>query len=231
MWSQAEKKSAIVAVLVVAAIVVIVAVMKKKKKEPARARFTPARVAGDAGYYKQLASAYKKAPYAAIQNAIGEVRGRPDAKDLLLDGPGPLEDVQRSMALLTPEDLMAAERSAWAVASEREMAAPYNVEKMTDLAADTLQAYETSPAIDYQTMVTDIVLDPRTRENHRQWVGEMQGWSGTTTMKVDTLEPELYLDWRGLRMPQAGVGQYNPLQLTEVDDTDLAKNRDFRFQG
>ena len=50
-------------------------------------------------------------------------------------------------------------------------------------------------------------------------------------MKVDILEPELYLDWRGLRNASGGVGQYNPLQLTEVDDTDLAKNRPFRFNG
>jgi hypothetical protein len=228
------------AVLIALVIVAILAIVKCKKPKsegfsgsgcPATSR-RPGSGSGAVGNgYRQLAREYSKAPYAALQNAIGEVRGRPDAKDLLLSGPGPLEAVQRSQALLTPEDLMAAERAAWAVSAEREMAAPYNVEKMTDPGSDTLQAYETSPAIDYQTMITDLVVDPRTRENHRQWIGEMTGWSGTTTMKVDILEPELYLDWHGLRMPQAGVGQYNPLQLTEVDDTDLAKNRDFRFQG
>lgn len=222
---------ALLAILVIVAIVILVRYGIHKPPQLLRAKHSPEHLVGSRRPMSRAARAYAKAPYTAIQDAIGEVRGRPDAKDILLSGPGPLEAVQRSMAELTPEDLMAAERTAWAVTMEREMSAPFNTEKMTDISSDTMQAFETSPAIDYQTMITDIVVDPRTRENHRQWIDEMTGWSGTTTMKVDILEPELYLNWTGLRMPQAGVGQYNPLQLTEVDDTDLAKNRDFRFQG
>jgi hypothetical protein len=126
---------------------------------------------------------------------------------------------------------MHAERTAWAVAAEAGTRAPYDLEKMTEPSTDTMQHFETAPALDYSTMITDLVTDSRTRENHEQWVNEMKGWNGTTTMKVDTFEPQLYLNWQGLRMPQAGVGQFNPLQLTEVDDTMLAVNKDFRFNG
>lgn len=171
------------------------------------------------------------APYAAIQNSIDAVRGNPDARDILQQGRPALKAYMHSSAELKPEDLMAAERAAWVVAAEQDRVAPFNIEKMTNAADDTMQHFETAPAIDYQTMVTDLVVDPRTRMNHAQWVDEMKGWSGTTTMKVDRFEPQLYLNWQGLRMPQAGVGQYNPLQLTEVDDTDLAVNRPFNFNG
>lgn len=170
-------------------------------------------------------------PYTAVQNAVGLVRGSPDATDILMQGRPALTAYQRAGAELKPEDLAAAERAAWMLASERDAVAPYNVEKMSDPAEDTMQAHETAPAADWDTMITDLVVDPRTRMNHKLWVDEMQGWSGTTTMKVDTFEPQLYLNWRGLRMPQAGVGQVNPLQLTEVDDTMLAVNKDFRFNS
>lgn len=171
------------------------------------------------------------APYTSIQNSIDSVRGNPDAKDILMQGRPAFQAYHRSSAELRPEDLMAAERAAWVQAAEQDRIAPYDIEKMSNPSEDTMQHSETAPAIDYQAMITDLVVDPRTRMNHSQWVNEMRGWTGTTQMKVDILEPELYLDWNGLRMPQAGVGQYNPLQLTEVDDTDLAKNKPFRFNG
>jgi hypothetical protein len=172
-----------------------------------------------------------RAPYTYIQNSIDAVRGSPDATNILLQGRPAFNAYTRSSAELRPEDLAAAERAAWMQAAEQDRIAPYDIEKMTDPAKDTMQHFETAPALDYQSMITDLVVDPRTRMNHHQWVDEMQGWSGTTTMKVDTFEPQLYLNWQGLQMPQAGVGQYNPLQLTEVDDTMLAVNKPFRFNG
>lgn len=221
---------ALVAVLLIVAVVIVVRDRKKKAKmAPAAARRREGMV-GAPGPTDMWARA-TLAPYTSIQNSIDSVRGNPDAKAILEQGRPAFAAYHRSSAELRPEDLMSAERQAWVLAAEQDRVAPYNVEKMSDPAQDTMQHSETAPAIDYQTMITDLVIDPRTRMNHSQWVNEMQGWSGTTTMKVDTFEPQLYLTWQGLRMPQAGVGQYNPLQLTEVDDTDLAVNKPFHFNG
>lgn len=79
----------------------------------------------------------------------------------------------------------------------------------------------------YSDYVTDIVTDPRTRENHQKWVDEMRPWAGTAKT-VDNFDVEPYLDFRGLRRPEAVV-QHNPQQLTEVDSRDLLPNRGFHF--
>ena len=80
---------------------------------------------------------------------------------------------------------------------------------------------------DYGTYITDLVVDPRSRDNHAKWVADVKPWSGTARM-VDTLEVEDYIPFLGLQRPQA-VAQNNPLQLTEVDAFDLAKNKKFIF--
>ena len=87
----------------------------------------------------------------------------------------------------------------------------------------------TDPRADYGSYVTNLIVDPRTQDNHSKWVDEMKPWSGTAR-KVDTLEVENYVDFRGLRRPQAVV-QHNPMMLTEVDSHDLSKHNKFNFQG
>ncbi len=186
---------------------------------------------GKAETYVSGPQNYNSHPYVGVQNAIEAVRGDPDAHAILQEGRPALEAVYRSTAMLTPEDLMKAESAAWAAATEADQAAPFNTEKMTNIDEDTMQHFETAPAQDHMTMIQDLVVDPRMRDNQELWAQEMRGWSGTSTIKADTFEPQLYLNWQGLRMPQAGVGQVNPLQLTEVDDSDLAVNRPFKFNG
>lgn len=215
-----------ITIALLAVLVIIVLHQAHKKKNDGRVENLVA-APGPSDMWARASSA----PYTSIQNSIGLVRGNPDAKDILMQGRPAMNAYTRSSADVRPEDMMAAERASWVQAAEQDRTAPYNTEKMTDMAQDTMQHFEAAPALDYQTMITDLVVDPRTKMNHNEWVNEMQGWSGTTTMKVDNFEPELYLTWQGLRMPQAGVGQFNPLQLTEVDDTDLAKNKPFRFNG
>lgn len=236
----------------IAVVLVILIIYKYKGKSTfrnkPRERFTPAsrprskqnarreRMVGSPGPMDAAAAANAntscpRAPYTAIQNQIGLVRGNPDATSIMNQGRPAMKAYDHSSALLTPEALTRAEQESWALAAEQDQAAPHDIEKMTDMGDDTMQAHATAPALNYDDMITDLVVDPRTKLNHMMWVDEMQGWSGTTTMKVDNFEPQLYLNWVGLRLPQAGVGQYNPLQLTEVDDTMLAVNKDFRFNS
>lgn len=233
--TQMMKPKKLVFAAALAAVIVYAVHMYRKRRAAAKPAVGPApapapKKEGLASRPDYAQKAFQ-APYTAIQNQIDEVRGNPDATAILDQGREAIAAYRRSQADVSPEDIMHAERAAWGVAAEADHRAPFNTEKMFDQAADTMQHFEGAPAIDYQTMVQDLVIDPRTRENHNQWVEEMAGWTGTTTMKVDSFEPQLYLNWQGLRMPQAGVGQYNPLQLTEVDDSMLAVNKPFHFNS
>jgi hypothetical protein len=181
-------------------------------------------------------------PYTVLNQQLSEIRGfRHDGYNQppFWRHPHGLDRYHRAGAHLKPEDISKAERSQWFSATGPEthvLSAPacasaehFNTEVAHDAASDSMQYHQPGPAIDYGEYVTDLVTDPRTRDNHRRWVEEMKPWSGTA-MKVDTLDMENYVDFIGLRRPQAVV-QYNPLQLTEIDTYDLAVNPKFNFKG
>lgn len=168
-------------------------------------------------------------PHTAIQNRVDMAIGNPEAKKLIND-PKLMMAYVRGQSQATPEDIMTAERTAWLAASEGAAAGRFDVERMTNMADDTLQCHTSAPAMDYVSMVTDLITDPRLQENHGKWVQEMVPFN-KTWIKIDDLEMENYLDFQGLQRPQAGVGVYNPMMLTEIDDSDLARNHRFNFQG
>jgi hypothetical protein len=171
-------------------------------------------------------------PYTVLNKQLDETRGyRNDGynQPSFYRHPQGLDRYHRSGANLSPEDISEAERDLWYSSLETSSAEKFNPENSHDAAADSTRYHETAPGIDYDTYVTDLISDPRTRDNHRRWVAEMKPWSGVA-MKVDTLDLEPYVNFTGLRRPQAVV-QNNPLQLTEVDTHDLAVNRPFNFQG
>lgn len=170
-------------------------------------------------------------PRVVMSKRINSARGNPDAKPLVQSRVPGTSKYFQSASMVKPEDISSSERSMWFAAAEKDRIAPYNFEKMTDPGTDLLQSHETALALDYNSIITDLVVDPRTRENHEMWVNEMKGWSGTTTMKVDDLEMENYINFTGLARPQAGVTIYNPMMLTEIDNSDLARNKAFHFNG
>lgn len=160
------------------------------------------------------------------QAAIDRVKGHPDAEHIL--------NMQHEKRLkgetVSPEEIMLAERELHQSATESRSGAPHNTETMTEVGDDLMQNYATAPAINYQEISTDIIADDRMKENQYKWAHAMKGY-GATTLKADDLHPEDYLPHHGLRFPQAGVGQCNPLQITEIDDTHLARNAKFNFKG
>ena len=166
-------------VIALLTVLVIVVIVQGKRKAPADTMVgkRKERMVRGPGPTDVWAQTYG-APYTSIQNAIGRVRGNPEAKNILLQGRPAFQAFNRSSGDLRPEDLMAAERAAWALAAEQDRVAPYDIEKMTNPSEDTMQHFETAPALDYQAMITDLVVDPRTRMNHSQWVNEMRGWTG-----------------------------------------------------
>ena len=135
----------------------------------------------------------------------------------------------RAGSALNPEAMNEAERSAWSAVTDAETAKGFNAETVHDSTSDAMQYHSTEPPIDYDSYITDMVVDPRTRENHYKWATEMLPFSGTA-MTVDNLDEamEATIDFRGLRRPQM-VAQYNPLQVTERDTSTLAGNRKFTF--
>jgi hypothetical protein len=171
-------------------------------------------------------------PYTLLNKQIDELRGyRNDGYNQppVWRLPQGLDRYHRSGASLTPEDVAEAEREQWFSATDADQSGAFNTELSQDPTSDTMMYHTPSPALDYGSYITDLISDPRTRENHRRWVEEMKPWSGVA-MKVDNLEMDNYVDFIGLRRPQA-VAQYNPLQLTEIDTWDLAVNPKFNFRG
>lgn len=145
-----------------------------------------------------------------------------------------LADYYATGADLMPQDVSKAEQEAWFAASDTSgHAGNYNVEEGFSPGSDLSQYHGPAPSMDYDgTYLTDLVISPRMRANHNQWVEEMKPWSGVSKT-VDTLEVENYQPRTGItafRMP--APPQYNPMQLTEVDQNDhLRGGKPFRFQG
>jgi hypothetical protein len=132
----------------------------------------------------------------------------------------------------SPEHLAEAEREQWYAATEADHTGGFDTELGSDMQTDTMQYHSAAPAIDYSTFVTDLVVDPRTQENHRRWASEMKPWSGSV-MRVDDLDEamEASTHFIGLRRPQPIHQGSNPLQLTENDHSTFAKNPKFNFRG
>ncbi len=171
-------------------------------------------------------------PYTVLNKQLDSIRGyRNDGygQPPFYRHPRGLDAYHRAGAHLRPEDVAEAERMQWFTATSADCSGSFNTELCAEPTTDVMQYHSAAPAIDYNSYVTDLIVDPRTADNHRRWVEEMKPWSGTA-MKVDTLDMENYIDFQGLRRPQAVV-QYNPLQLTEIDTFDLSVNKPFRFQG
>lgn len=173
-------------------------------------------------------------PYTALHNKLELIRGsRHDGygQKPVWDQPHGLDRYIRSGAHLRPEDIAEAEREQWFAATEASHSEGFNTELSQDMQTDTMQYHTTQPSIDYSGLITDLVVDPRTRENHQRWAEEMKPWSGTAMM-VDNMDEamEAGADFIGLRRPQAIV-QHNPLQLTERDTYTYATNPKFNFKG
>jgi hypothetical protein len=172
-------------------------------------------------------------PYAALNKQLDAARGsRVDGynQPRSLDARARDQSGQSSFGGRSgPEAVAEAERELWNAALEADNAGSFNSEVAQDVSADTMQYHSAAPPGDYDSYITDLVVDPRTRDNHRKWVEEMKPWSGTA-MTVDDLDLEPTVDFIGLRRPQA-VAQYNPLQLTEIDSGDLISNPRFNFRG
>lgn len=131
---------------------------------------------------------------------------------------------------LAPEDIAEAEREAWqGVASEFD-AGGYNPERANDAASDAMQHHERTPQLDYGAYLSDMVIDPRTRQHHQEWVKDMKPWSQTST-KIAEFDIEPSVDFLGLRRPQAVYQSPSALFVTERDATDFADNPKFNFRG
>lgn len=129
-----------------------------------------------------------------------------------------------------PEQAAAAEQEAWTAALESSSAAPYNTENAYDSYSDATACHESAP-LDYNTHITETVLDKHAVENHNKWANSMMPWAGTST-SPDTLDEamEASIDFIGLRRPQPIV-QHNALQVTERDMYTLLGNAKFNFLG
>jgi len=137
----------------------------------------------------------------------------------------------KSGAYLSPEQLAEAEYEQWNEVTKDNSSGTFDTELSHDMSADALQYHKSHPAMDYDSYITDTVVDPRTKDNQRRWANEMKPYSGTA-MTVDNLDEamEACTHFTGLRRPQCVV-QDNPLQITERDCDTFRHNKKFYFQG
>ena len=118
--------------------------------------------------------------------------------------------------------LEASQYNAWAAATPSDGWAPESVGCKGEL--DMMN--RTAPPIDYQTALTDMVVDRRMLDNHNSWTSEIAPKS-QTALKVDTIDeaaamsiPRVGLNSFRMSAPQ----QHNPLFVTELDAPSLAKH-------
>jgi hypothetical protein len=219
----------IVAVLVIAALIVI-AYSQGWIKCPKKAEG-----------FCSVATTYKDPaynPYTVLNKDIDSLRGYKNDgynQPPIWRQPHGLDRYRQSGATVKPEMIAEAERDEWYAATKADDAGQANTALVRDSHGSgdpQAEAFHcANNNLDYGAYITDLIVDPRTKDNHRRWVEEMQPWSGTA-MTVDDLEEaqEADLDWIGLRRPQAVV-QYNPMMLTEVGPEQLLGNKPFNFQG
>jgi hypothetical protein len=173
-----------------------------------------------------------RSPYTALNDELDDISGyRNDGFDQppVYRDPRGIDRYHRSSANIKPSDIAAAEREQWYPACTADSAGPFNTELAHDCASDTLQAHTPQESMNYGEYVTDLIADPRLRDNQRRWVEEMKPWSGTA-MKVDDLDLGDYVNFTGLRRPQP-TAVLNPMQLNWLDPADLATNPAFNFRG
>lgn len=84
---------------------------------------------------------------------------------------------------------------------------------------------------DHMASITDLVVDPRTKEQHRQWTNNMSPFSGRPMM-VDNMEEAFAQShpFTGFSRPRSVV-QNNPLQVTEADHSTFSDSRRVVFNG
>lgn len=91
----------------------------------------------------------------------------------------------------------------------------------------------------FEDYVRRSVIDPEILKNHREWVAEVRPFSGGAIMPdryeydahINALDRRGFLHWMRNWGKATAPVQYNPMQLTEVDDVDLATEPKFDMEG
>ena len=144
--------------------------------------------------------------------------------------PCDLPRFHQSGVTIDPEQAAAADQELWVSNLDSSSVAPYNTEHAFDSSHDATGYHESAP-LDYNTHITENVLDAHAVSNHHKWASSMMPWAGTS-MSPDTLDEALEASTHfvGLRRPQA-IAQHNSLQVTERDMYTFLGNAKFNFLG
>jgi len=168
-------------------------------------------------------------PYPALHRQLEASRGR--RHDGYNQTPAWRRQHHRDHYAPQPEQIAEAERGQWLAATEANSTGGFDTELTQDMQTDTMQYHTAQPSMDYGGYITDLIADPRTRENQARFASDMKPFSGGA-LKVDDLDEamEASTHFQGLRRPQALV-QHNPHQVTENDTNTFASNAKFNFKG
>lgn len=132
----------------------------------------------------------------------------------------------RNGVYMSPERLAHAEQQAWAPYSA-DAVAHYDVRKGSYPGTDLVQQLGHYGESDWGQQLTDIALDKRTKEQHRQWVNEVGPFS-QGAFSVDNLDEAVAMSShrQGIRAFQALTPAQSSctLQVTELDADAHAKH-------
>lgn len=118
--------------------------------------------------------------------------------------PHPHDVATRNGSYISPERVAEAERNAWAPYSAT--ATPhYDVRKGTYAGNDLVQQMGHYQEGDWAQQLSDLALDPRTREQHNQWVDEVGPFS-QTAFSVDNLDEAV-----AMAQPRQGITAFRSL--------------------
>lgn len=166
------------------------------------------------------------------------VQGSPDGPKILRSHRNLIPAMARTSASATPEQLHKAERAAWFKARDQSQRSGFDTERMMDTSDLTMQEHDSSPAINWQDALVDLVADKRVRENQAKWEAEMQPFN-TTWLKVDDMDEASVFGLGGpgnaqglYTFSRGGVNVDNPMFLTDVGPDEFSQMKSaFRFNG
>lgn len=103
----------------------------------------------------------------------------------------------------------------------------FSTENIESCASGMFEYHKRPEPFDHNSFLTDQVVDDHTKKNHLNWVDEVTPWAGTASVVgLGEFSAGDYLPFQGLRRPR-GVQQFDPWQITEVDEHQLLDNKPF----
>lgn len=100
----------------------------------------------------------------------------------------------------------------------------FNPDDLNSTAKQISNSYASGDGFDYDDLIMTQNVGEKEQKLHLEWAVQRRPYSGIPRSVDDEFEIQNYINWRGVRLPQATFQSRNALFQTEVTPEDLAKN-------